>query len=167
LCRGGSAMRSGARITPRPPPIFRPSPTTTSPGASSTSRCDTASSLRRADDPLATWLAHLSENCDDPRVDATITRRRMLLSAAAGAAALAARRSGAVVPQDGRRGMRLDAGAPLACREFDLADVTLLPGPFRDNMTRDLEYLASFECDRLLAPFERVAGLPTRAPSLG
>lgn len=63
--------------------------------------------------------------------------------------------------------MRLDAGAPLACREFDLADVTLLPGPFRDNMTRDLEYLASFDCDRLLAPFETVAGLPARAPSLG
>ena len=63
--------------------------------------------------------------------------------------------------------MRLDAAAPLACREFDLADVTLLPGPYRDNMARDLEYLASFDCDRLLAPFEQVAGLPTRAPSLG
>ncbi|HEX8758118.1 MAG TPA: beta-L-arabinofuranosidase domain-containing protein [Steroidobacteraceae bacterium] len=98
---------------------------------------------------------------------ANITRRRMLLSAAAGAAALAARRSGATVPQEGRRGMRLDATAPLACREFDLADVTLLPGPFRDNMARDLEYLASFDCDRLLAPFEKLAGLPARAPSLG
>ncbi|HEV7138747.1 MAG TPA: beta-L-arabinofuranosidase domain-containing protein [Steroidobacteraceae bacterium] len=112
-------------------------------------------------------LAHLSENCDDPAVSANITRRRMLLSAAAGAAALAARPSGAVVPQGGRRGLRLDAAAPLACREFDLADVTLLPGPFRDNMVRDLEYLASFDCDRLLAPFEQVAGLPARAPSLG
>lgn len=63
--------------------------------------------------------------------------------------------------------MRLDAAAPLVCREFDLADVTLLPGPFRDNMARDLEYLTSFDCDRLLAPFEQVAGLPARAPSLG
>ena len=91
----------------------------------------------------------------------------MLLSAAAGAAALAARRSGAVVPEGGRPGVRLDTAVPLACREFDLADVALLPGPFRDNMTRDLEYLASFDCDRLLAPFEQVAGLPARAPSLG
>ncbi len=91
----------------------------------------------------------------------------MLLSAAAGAAALAARRSGAVVPEGGRASMRLDAAVPLACREFDLADVTLLPGPFRDNMTRDLEYLASFDSDRLLAPFEQVAGLPPRARSLG
>ncbi|MGH8300863.1 MAG: beta-L-arabinofuranosidase domain-containing protein, partial [Steroidobacteraceae bacterium] len=96
-----------------------------------------------------------------------ITRRRMLLSAAAGAAALAARRSGAVVPQDRRPGVRLDAAVPLECDEFDLGDVTLLAGPFRDNMGRDLEYLASFDCDRLLAPFDQVAGLPARAASLG
>ena len=63
--------------------------------------------------------------------------------------------------------MRLSEAAPLACREFDLADVTLLPGPFQDNMARDLDYLVSFDCDRLLAPFEQVAGLPTRAQSLG
>jgi len=91
----------------------------------------------------------------------------MLLSTAASAAALAARRSGAGVPEGRRSGVRLDAAVPLRCREFDLADVTLLAGPFRDNMARDLEYLASFDCDRLLAPFEQVAGLPARAPSLG
>ncbi|MGH8170005.1 MAG: beta-L-arabinofuranosidase domain-containing protein [Steroidobacteraceae bacterium] len=96
-----------------------------------------------------------------------ITRRRMLLSAAAGAAGLAARSSGAVVPQDRRPGVRLDAAVPLECDEFDLGDVTLLAGPFRDNMARDLEYLASFDCDRLLAPFDQVAGLPARAASLG
>jgi DUF1680 family protein len=100
-------------------------------------------------------------------VSTKTTRRGILLSAAASAAALAVRRSGAVVPQAKRSGVRLQPAAPLACREFDLADVMLLPGPFRDNMTRDLEYLASFDCDRLLAPFEQVAGLPTRAPSLG
>jgi uncharacterized protein len=91
----------------------------------------------------------------------------MLLSAAAGAAALAGPRSDAVVPQGGRAAGRLHGAVPLQCREFDLGAVTLLPGPFRDNMTRDLEYLASFDCDRLLAPFEQVAGLPARAPSLG
>lgn len=89
------------------------------------------------------------------------------MSAAAGLAACAGRRAFAIVPQGKRRGLRLNEAAPLACREFDLADVTLLPGPFHDNMARDLEYLASFDCDRLLAPFEQVAGLPTRAPSLG
>ena len=95
------------------------------------------------------------------------TRRRVLLSAAAGLAAWAGRRAGAIVPQGRQRGVRLDAAVPLSCREFDFADVTLLPGPFRDAMARDLEYLASFDCDRLLSPFQQVAGLPRRAPSLG
>ena len=95
------------------------------------------------------------------------TRRRVLLSAAAGLAAWAGNRASAIVPQGKERGVRLGAAAQLSCREFDFADVTLLPGPFRDAMARDLEYLASFDCDRLLAPFQQVAGLPTRAPSLG
>jgi uncharacterized protein len=109
----------------------------------------------------------LSENCDDAAVTATLTRRRALLSAAAGAAAWITRRAGAIVPQGPRAGVRLGAAVPLACREFDLADITLLPGPFRDNMARDLEYLLAFDCDRLLAPFQSVAGLPAKAPSLG
>ena len=77
------------------------------------------------------------------------------------------RRARAILPQGPRAGVRLDAAVPLACREFDLADVTLLAGPFHDNMARDLRYLLAFDCDRLLAPFERVAGLAARAPSLG
>jgi DUF1680 family protein len=113
------------------------------------------------------WLADLSENCDDRAVSTTTTRRGVLLSAAAGLASWAGRRAFAVVPQGGRFGVRLGTAAPLSCREFDLADVTLLAGPFRDNMERDLAYLASFDCDRLLAPFEHVAGLPARAASLG
>ena len=96
-----------------------------------------------------------------------LTRRQVLLGAAAGAAALGAAGASATVPQDRLSGLRLREAAPLGCREFHLADVTLLPGPFRDNMTRDLEYLASFDCDRLLAPFEQVADLPARASSLG
>ena len=91
----------------------------------------------------------------------------MLLSAAAGLATWAGKRASAIVPQDRLSGVRLQEAVPLACREFHLADVTLLPGPFRDNMTRDLEYMASFDCDRLLAPFEQVAGLKPRAPTLG
>ena len=96
-----------------------------------------------------------------------LTRRQVLLGAAASAAGLGAAGAAATVPQDRLSGLRLRDVAPLGCREFHLADITLLPGPFRDNMTRDLEYLASFDCDRLLAPFEQVAGLPARAPSLG
>jgi uncharacterized protein len=100
-------------------------------------------------------------------VSSTTTRRRVLLSAAAGLATWAGKRAIAIVPQDRLSGLRLQDAVPLACREFHLSDVTLLPGPFRDNMTRDLEYMASFDCDRLLAPFEQVAGLKARAPSLG
>src|SRR6185437_14181118 len=96
-----------------------------------------------------------------------LTRRQVLLGAAASAAGLGAAGAAATVPQDRLSGLRLRDVAPLGCREFDLADVTLLPGPFRENMTRDLEYLASFDCDRLLAPFDQVAGLPARAASLG
>lgn len=96
-----------------------------------------------------------------------LTRRQVLLGAAAAAASLRTAGASATVPQDRLSGLRLQEAVPLGCREFHLADVTLLPGPFRDNMTRDLEYMASFDCDRLLAPFQQVAGLPTRAPSLG
>ncbi len=65
------------------------------------------------------------------------------------------------------RNAKFEHAPALECYEFNVADVTLLPGPFRDNMVRDLDYLLAFDCDRLLAPFQTVAGLPTRAPSLG
>ncbi len=91
-------------------------------------------------------------------------RRQFVLSAAASAAALAAPGATALVPDRDRLSRE---SAPQACSPFDAADVTLLPGPFRDNMVRDLDYLLAFDCDRLLAPFEKLAGLPTRAPNLG
>jgi hypothetical protein len=99
--------------------------------------------------------------------DPNLTRRQVLLGAAATAATLSAAAASATVPQDARSGQPRVATEPVKCRAFDLSDVILLPGPFRDNMTRDLEYMASFDCDRLLAPFEQVAGLKARAPSLG
>ena len=97
----------------------------------------------------------------------TSSRRRVLLGALAGTAALATRRSWAIVPQQAQTGTTVRADAPMACYAFDLADVKMLPGPFRENMMRDLDYLVSFDCDRLLAPFQKAAGLPTRAPNLG
>jgi DUF1680 family protein len=97
----------------------------------------------------------------------TTNRRRVLLGAMAGTAAWATRRSWAIVPQQAQSGLTVRADAPMACCAFDLADVQMLPGPFRDNMVRDLDYLTSFDCDRLLAPFQTAAGLPTRAPNLG
>ena len=99
--------------------------------------------------------------------DPNLTRRQVLLGAAATAAALSAAGASATVPEDGRSAQPRVTTEPVKCRTADFADVTLLPGPFRDNMVRDLEYMASFDCDRLLAPFQQVAGLEARAPSLG
>jgi DUF1680 family protein len=98
---------------------------------------------------------------------AIATRRQVLLAAAAGAAAWATRRASASVPEGRRPGLRVDPATRCACDEFDPADVRLLPGPFHDNMQRDLAYLLSFDCDRLLAPFEKAAGLPAKAANLG
>jgi DUF1680 family protein len=50
---------------------------------------------------------------------------------------------------------------------FDLKDVRLLDGPFRDAMIRDQEYLLSLDQDRLLHNFRVTAGLPSTAEPLG
>ncbi len=50
---------------------------------------------------------------------------------------------------------------------FDLRDVKLLEGPFRDAMQRDRKYLHALESDRLLWYFRRTAGLPTPGEPLG
>ncbi len=50
---------------------------------------------------------------------------------------------------------------------FELADVRLLDGPFRDAMGRDQNYLLSLEPDRLLSRFRTEAGLPPKAARYG
>lgn len=50
---------------------------------------------------------------------------------------------------------------------FPLADVRLTPSPFLDAQTTDLQYLLALEPDKLLAPFEREAGLPLKQESYG
>ncbi len=50
---------------------------------------------------------------------------------------------------------------------FDLADVRLLDGPFRDAMVRDQKYLLAIDPDRLLHNFRVNAGLPSSAKPLG
>jgi hypothetical protein len=50
---------------------------------------------------------------------------------------------------------------------FDLKDVRLLDGPFRDAMLRDQQYLLSLDLDRLLHNFRVTAGLPSTAKPLG
>ena len=50
---------------------------------------------------------------------------------------------------------------------FDLKDVRLLDGPFRDAMQRDEKYLLSLEPDRFLHTFRVTAGLPSTAKPYG
>lgn len=50
---------------------------------------------------------------------------------------------------------------------FDLTEVRLLEGPFREAMLRDKQYLLSLEADRLLHMFRVVAGLPVTTQPYG
>ncbi len=50
---------------------------------------------------------------------------------------------------------------------FDLRDVTLGPGPFRDAMNRDCVYVLSLDPDRLLHTFRLNVGLPSTAKPYG
>lgn len=56
--------------------------------------------------------------------------------------------------------------APQA-RMFDLRQVRLLDGPFKDTQERDHKYLVELDADRLLHAFRVTAGLPTTAQPLG
>lgn len=57
--------------------------------------------------------------------------------------------------------------ASLQARPFDLRDVKLLDGPFREAMERNQRYLHDLESDRLLWYFRRTAGLPTPGEPMG
>lgn len=50
---------------------------------------------------------------------------------------------------------------------FALTQVRLTPGPFYQAQQTNLQYLRDFDINRLLAPFEREAGLAPAAPAYG
>jgi len=52
-------------------------------------------------------------------------------------------------------------------RMFDLKQVRLLDGPFKDAQERDRKYLHDLDADRLLHTFRLTAGLPSTAEPLG
>ena len=56
---------------------------------------------------------------------------------------------------------------PSQAYSFELGDVRLLDGPFRDAMLRDQKYLLELDADRLLHNFRVTAGLPSTAEPLG
>ena len=47
---------------------------------------------------------------------------------------------------------------------FELAQVRLLDGPFKNAQHRDHEYLMAHDVDRFVAPFRTEAGLKPKAP---
>ena len=63
--------------------------------------------------------------------------------------------------------IKIHEKVPIKAQSFDLKDVRLLDGPFRDAMLRDQKYLLSIDVDRLLHNFRINAGLPSSANPLG
>ncbi|NHZ88517.1 glycosyl hydrolase [Massilia sp. CCM 8733] len=55
----------------------------------------------------------------------------------------------------------------VAAERFALADVRLTASPFLDAQNTNLRYLMALEPDKLLAPFQREAGLPLKQESYG
>jgi DUF1680 family protein len=90
--------------------------------------------------------------------DHPLSRREMLALLGLGAA-------GAALPHTVRPAAATPA--PPRLRPFELGDVRLLDGPFRDAQTRDERYLLSLEPDRLLHNFRVNAGLTPKAPVYG
>lgn len=58
--------------------------------------------------------------------------------------------------------LKVENKAAIKAFAFDLADVKLLDGPFKQAQELDLKYLLSLEPDRLLYCFRQTAGLDTR-----
>lgn len=56
---------------------------------------------------------------------------------------------------------------PSKAYPFELGDVRLLDGPFREAMLRNQKYMLDLDSDRLLHNFRLTAGLPSAAPPLG
>ncbi|MHB0956761.1 MAG: beta-L-arabinofuranosidase domain-containing protein [Pirellulaceae bacterium] len=67
----------------------------------------------------------------------------------------------------GMGGAASAAPPTLRARPFALADVRLLPGPFKEGEEIAVKYLLSFEPDRLLANFRKEAGLQPKAEHYG
>ena len=56
-----------------------------------------------------------------------------------------------------------NAQEKLYCNEFPLGDVTLLDGPLKKARNLNIRTLLQYDCDRLLAPYRKEAGLEPRA----
>lgn len=107
--------------------------------------------------PLDLGLSHV-------RLPELHTMKRTFISTAVLAAAL-------TVVLTAARGMPAETKVPLRgqikAQPFDLQQVRLLDGPFKDAAERDRRYLHALDSDRLLHAFRVNAGLPSSAEPLG
>ena len=87
------------------------------------------------------------------------TRRQFVATSTSALAALAAV---PVLPRSVRHELARREPAIVA-RPFDLHQVRLLPGPFRDDLEINRRYLMGLDPDRLLHSFRITAGLPSSA----
>ena len=71
------------------------------------------------------------------------------------------------VPEYGDRKIKVKPVVAVQAYPFDIKDVRLLDGPFRDAMDADARYLLEIEPDRLLSEFRDHAGLKPRAAKYG
>lgn len=71
------------------------------------------------------------------------------------------------VPGYGNRGMKVAPQVPVEAYPFDLKDVRLLDGPFKEAMEADARYLLQVEPDRLLSDFRIHSGLEAKGKKYG
>ena len=71
--------------------------------------------------------------------------------------------------QQGRTALpdKVQPKVSLKAKAFDLSQVILLDGPFKDAMERNRKYLLQLDADRLLHTFRINAGLPSTAKPYG
>lgn len=63
--------------------------------------------------------------------------------------------------------LSVDTKVPIKAYAFNLANVRLLDGPFKENMKRDEQWIMSIATDRLLHDFRVTAGMKVTSKSLG
>src|SRR5579872_6694101 len=71
------------------------------------------------------------------------------------------------VPEFGNSAVKEQPVIAVGAYPFDIRDVRLLDGPFKQAMEADARYLLGIEPDRLLSEFRAHAGLKPRAPKYG
>jgi uncharacterized protein len=71
------------------------------------------------------------------------------------------------VPEFGNTAVKERPVIAIGAYPFDIRDVRLLDGPFKQAMEADARYLLEIEPDRLLSEFRAHAGLTPRAPKYG